>query len=329
MRRAGRIFLALIVGVLGVEIGLRLFLGLGSPPLFIADEDIGYLYRADQDLVRFTNRVHINQYHQRSEDVTPSDSSRVVRVLFLGDSITWGGVLTDQSETYPELFEARLDDQCNRPAEVLNASAGTWGIGNLRAYTERFGYFGSDLVVIQVGEDDLVQPTSDSSQVGHLCSQPRRPPTLALQEFIICYAPRIVNRIEPWLPLAAAEKRATPNKRSEASSSEREQFEKNMTHLGALVDSVRATGKPLVVIYVPERSHVLSGNEPPPPHYHWFRRWIERHEIPMLDLQTRWEGAPVVERYYRDYLHPNERGNKALAKSLSRFVHSREISPCR
>lgn len=329
MRFAGRILLALFVGMLGVEIGLRVFLGLGSPPLLTADEDIGYLFQADQDLVRFTNRVHINGYHQRSEDVTVSDSCRVARVLFLGDSITWGGVLTDQSETYPELFEAGLASRCNQPVEALNASAGSWGIGNLRAYAERFGFFGSDLVVVQIGEGDLTQPTSDSSQVGQLCSLPRRPPTLALQEFAMCYAPRIVDRIEPWIPLASAKGKVISNKRGGASSYGGDQFEKNMGHLNALVDSVRAVGKSLVVIYVPTRSHVASVGKPPPPVYDRFRRRIERHEIPLLDLQAQWKGNPAAEKYYRDRVHPNERGNKILAKSLVRFVRSRKMSPCR
>ena len=108
VKAAGQGVAALLGLVVLVEFGLRLLLGLGAPPLLRADAEIGYLFRANQDLTRFTNHVHINQYHQRSEDVSLADSSRSARVLFLGDSVTWGGVLTDQSQTYPELFEDEM-----------------------------------------------------------------------------------------------------------------------------------------------------------------------------------------------------------------------------
>ena len=252
MRLAARVVLTFLVGAIGVELGLRLFLGLGAPPLLTADEEIGYLFQADQDLVRFTNRVHINGYHQRSEDVSLADSARVMRILFLGDSITWGGVLTDQLNTYPELFESRLADWCDRPVEALNASAWSWGIGNLRAYAERFGFLGSDLVVVQVGEGDLTQPTSDSSGVGTLCSLPRRAPTFALREFFECYWPRIASRLTGWIQTRDQDggPRLEPEQSPEVTSGERRQFDANMDHLGALVDSAQNAGKPVAVIYV-------------------------------------------------------------------------------
>ena len=313
------------------EFGLRLLLGVGAPPLLRADAEIGYLFRANQDLTRFTNHIHINQYHQRSEDISLADSSRFARVLFLGDSVTWGGVLTDQSQTYPELFEEEMGQWCGHPTEALNASAGSWSIGNLRAYAERFGFFGSDLVVLQIGQGDLTAPTSDSSGVGNLCSLPRRPPTLALTEFAECYLPKVESRLGQWISLkeVSEEPESTPIRRTSMSSTERRQFRKNMEHLQALVDSIRAAGLPVAVIYNPERGHVVPGGRPPPPVYERFRKWIDQHDIPMLDLQARWEGQREVKRYYRDYIHLNEQGNAVLAKQLSEFVRSKELPACR
>ncbi len=320
----------LLIGAVVLELGLRLILGLGSPPLLKADGEIGYLFRANQDLTRFTNRVHINQYHQRSDDVSLADSSRFARVLFLGDSVTWGGVLTDQSQTYPELFEEEMGQWCSHPTEALNASAGSWSIGNLRAYAERFGFFGSDLVVLQIGQGDLTAPTSDSSGVGNLCSLPRRPPTLALTEFAECYWPKIESRLGQWLSSGREDggPRSIPIRRASAFSSERRQFEKNMEHLQALVDSIRAAGLPVAVIYNPERGHVVPEGRPPPPVYQQFREWVDQHDIPMLDLQVRWEGEQEVRQYYRDYIHLNEQGNAVLAEQLSEFVQAKGLPAC-
>jgi hypothetical protein len=46
-------------------------------------------------------------------------------VLFLGDSVTWGGVFVDQADTYPELFEAGMDSACTLPVEALGYSPDT------------------------------------------------------------------------------------------------------------------------------------------------------------------------------------------------------------
>ena len=318
----------LLVGVVGLEIGLRLVLGLGSPPLLTAHPDIGYLFQADQDLTRFTNRVHINGYHQRSDDMQVADSSRVARVLFLGDSITWGGVLTDQQKTYPELFENRLGPWCEAPAETLNASAGSWGVGNLRAYAEEFGFFGSDLVVLQIGQGDLTQPTSDSSSVGSR-SMPRHPPPLALTELVQRYLwPRLRSRVNQWFSENVREASTSPIHRASVSRADRSQFETNMKHLGALVERIRKRRMPVAVLYVPERGSVLPGGGSPPALYDRFRDWIDRHGVPIVDLQARWDGLPNVKSYYRDYIHPNERGNQAIAESLSEVVEAERLPVC-
>ncbi len=329
LKIVGGIVAGLLIGAVALELGLRLILGLGSPPLLRADGEIGYLFQANQDLTRFTNRVHINQYHQRSDDVSLADSSRFARVLFLGDSVTWGGVLTDQSQTYPELFEEEMGQWCSHPTEALNASAGSWSIGNLRAYAERFGFFGSDLVVLQIGQGDLTAPTSDSSGVGNLCSLPRRPPTLALTEFAECYWPKIESRFQ-WLSSGREDggPRSTPIRRASTSSTEWRQFEKNMEHLQALVDSIRAAGIPTAVVYNPERGHVVPEGSLPPPVYERFREWIDQRHIPMLDLQARWGGEQKVRQYYRDYIHLNEQGNAVLAKQLSEFVRATDLPAC-
>ena len=313
-----------------IEVGLRVFLGLGSPALLQGDAEIGYLFQANQEKTRFTNRIHINEFHQRSEDVVPEDSSRFARILFLGDSVTFGGALTDQSETYPELFEDQLSKRCNCPVEALNASAGSWGIGNLRAYAERFGFFGSDLVVLQVGEGDLTQPKSDSSGVGNLCSLPRRSPTLALQEFTECYWPRVTSRLAAWVNTGgqSGEARSESGSSPDVSVGEQRKFQTNMDHLQALVDSVHAAGKSVAIFYHPHRGSVRSEG-PSPALYRKFRKWAEKREVPLLDVQAEWKEESDVGKYYRDYIHLNERGNKKVAQYLAPFAQKIQPSMCR
>ena len=116
--------------VLGVtEVGLRYLLGLGDPPLMVAHPDIGYMFKSDQSVVRFGNRVAYNRFHQRSAPATPLPAPKTLRVLMVGDSVLNGGALTDQEETISEQYRKLLQSRCSCPVEVLAASAGSWGTG--------------------------------------------------------------------------------------------------------------------------------------------------------------------------------------------------------
>lgn len=314
-----------------LEVALRLAFGVGSPPLLKADKQTGYLFQKNQNLYRFGSHIHINSYHQRSEEVVLADSSRFTRVLFLGDSVTWGGERIDQADTYPELFEEQFGKWCSPPVEALNASAGSWGIGNLRAYAERFGFFGSNLVVLQIGERDLTQPMSDSTGIGSLCTSPRSAPALAVQEAFKCFGPRLLNRLEKWMSWSEAgqTQEKTPSTSTEAvDEQEKRQFEKNMEHLQALITDIRASEKPVAVLYNPLREHVGPNGGEPPPWYGKFRRRLDRQNVPMIDLQSMWKNKEGANKYYRDYIHPNQRGNVALAKVISRFVRDEYPKIC-
>ena len=180
------------------ELGLRMAFGLGSPPLLQKDSSIGYLFVANQELRRFGHHVQINQYHQRSGPITALPAAGVDRILVIGDSVTFGGVVVNQGETFPALLEQDLRKD-HMPAEVLNASAGGWAIGNERAYAERFGAFGSGVAVLEIGSHDLLQETSTGERVGVDSNYPEHNPATALGELLNRYLiPRLLNQEAPF-----------------------------------------------------------------------------------------------------------------------------------
>ena len=163
-----------------------------------------------------------------------------------------------------------------------------------------------------------------------LCSLPRRSPTLALQEFAKCYWPRVTSRLAAWVE---TEERSggsrTGSSSPEVSEREQRQFQTDLDHLRVLVDSVRAAGKPVAIFYHPDRSSVRSEEDPPPVLYQKFRAWTENRGVPVLDMQAAWKGKSGVDRYYRDHIHLNERGNAAVARHLAAFVREHQFPLCR
>ena len=92
-----------------LEVGLRLLVGLGNPPLYVADREIGYLLAPNQRTRRFGNRIVINEYSMRSPTITRSRSPSTLRVLLLGDSVANGASWTDQEQTISALITTQLE----------------------------------------------------------------------------------------------------------------------------------------------------------------------------------------------------------------------------
>lgn len=303
---------AVIILVL-LEVALRLFLGLGSPLLLQKDPEIGYLFEANQETYRFGNRIHVNRYHQRSPDIS---EKRGRRILFIGDSVTWGGSLTDQEHTYPERFRAAYESRCDTDIDVLNASAGSWGIPNQMAYLSHFGTFESDLVIFQIGAHDLLQPASQSYMVECHPSYPGTAPAFAIEELFSRYiGPR-------WLGIEA---NCDPKEKRDLRTDE-EHFEQNMSSFKQTVQQVRNESGRVVVLHTPERSDLKSGFYP----NQWqnrFYRITDSLSVEVIDLHQEWDSEPDVEDWYRDNIHINEKGNEQLARTLlNELVNSSYLS---
>jgi hypothetical protein len=132
----------------------RARLGLGNPPLSVTHPTIEYLFKPNQDVLRFGNRVRINAYGMRSDDFPTNKAQDEFRVLVFGDSVLNGGNLTDQKELATELLSVRLEQALERPVVVGNVSAGSWGPGNWLGYAREYGFFDADAVVLLISTHD-------------------------------------------------------------------------------------------------------------------------------------------------------------------------------
>lgn len=299
-----------VAALIVIELVLRLALGLGSPVLFQADADIGYRYRPNQTVFRFGKTIKYNEYSQRSQPVTTPKPQDTLRILFIGDSITNGGTLTDQTQTISALFEARLTTK-KQPVEVLNASAGSWAIGNQLAYLRKFGIFESEAVISQIGTDDLAQPTSTSDRVGHDPSYPDRPPLLAIQEAVTRYAlPRLANLVRLGSP---------PANVSRPSAQELDQqFQQNLQNLNTLVTWVRAQQLPIFVLFTPNLNNLLPSFNVPT-YKPEFLQLLNSLQVNVIDAHQAWSTLPqnTVETFYQpDGIHLTVPGNQAIADLL-------------
>jgi hypothetical protein len=100
------ILLPVVATIFIAEIGFRLA-GLGNPPLYEFNLGYGYRLRPDQKITRHPGAVMtVNAAGLRStEEWRPG---AFTRVLFVGDSITYGGAAIDDTRLFSELVCKRL-----------------------------------------------------------------------------------------------------------------------------------------------------------------------------------------------------------------------------
>ena len=186
----GRGILAFAVLLLLMEAGLRWGLGLGRPLLYVEDPSAGYLPAPGQSLRRFFAHISTNSFGMRSDSIATSRSPGVPRIMFVGDSVTFGTTFVDQNDIFTtrikNWFAAR-----GQTAEILNASAGGWAPANELGFLRSRGVFASDLVVLVLNTEDLTQPMAVWKEALQF---PTRNPPSALTELWLHYIePRLAG----------------------------------------------------------------------------------------------------------------------------------------
>ena len=213
--RKAAVALAALGGLtVAAELGCRFVLGLGSPPLYVADPQLEYSFQPNQELRRFGNRIAINNFGLRGEPLTPTPAAGTRRVLLFGDSLIWGGAQLDQSLIASSLLPALLKGPkpAAGPIEVAAAGTPSWGPANWLAFKRRYGRLGAQQVLLVISSHDAVDWPS-FEPLERQADKPTRKPALALQEAFSRYLMRVLP-IEkplpntPTLPPAEQERRS-------------------------------------------------------------------------------------------------------------------------
>ncbi|MFO0852013.1 MAG: hypothetical protein U0871_26110 [Gemmataceae bacterium] len=293
-RRVMTVVGGLVVVVLTAELTARFVIGLGDPPLYVADPEVEYLLAPNQDCRRFGNHILVNRFSMRSDDFpTHKTDPREVRVLVVGDSVVNGGNPTDHAALATTRLGPILTADLGRPVVVGNVSAGSWGPPNQLAYLTKFGLFDADVVAFVWNHEDWEDVPTFSPL--HPLHQPTRKPVSAAWEGADRYLlPRVLGT-PPWP--------AGPGGDTGAA-------------VGAVIRLARAGGSRPVAILHWSRPELAAGR--PNPGLSSLREAAERAGAAVYDdadaLRAA-DGSP-----FRDDIHLNEVGQQALAGLLRRIV---------
>ncbi|ESA34823.1 lipolytic protein g-d-s-l family [Leptolyngbya sp. Heron Island J] len=294
-----------VTGFLLIELALRLLFGFGNPPLYIGDDDIGYLLAPNQRVRRLGNLITINQYSMRSDEIEKTRPENTLRVFLIGDSIVNGNWWTDQSAILSALLKqslARSEQQ--QAVDVLNASANSWGPRNELAYLQRFGTFESQIVMLVINTDDLFGVQPNPLQVGKDRSYPDKKPLLAVLE--------LAGRFRKQPPIPGLK---------EIQNEKGDRIGKNLTAIAEIKQYVDHHNGILLLAMTPLKREVLNG----PRDYEIVARqrvdeFVTQQHIPYVDFLRHFQDTANPVGLYRDHIHLSPSGNALVTQSLTELI---------
>jgi hypothetical protein len=301
-RTALGILVALLLLMGTTECALRFGLGLGNPVLITKDAACAYTLKPDQDVVRFFALTHINHFGMRSNEVPATHETGGLRLMFVGDSITYGTTRVDQQQIFTELLHHDLPRILHRPVEVLNASAGGWAPENELAFLESRGIFQSDIVLLVLNDGDLTQPPSTIAAVGDDLPQTR--PATAIGEL---YSRYLKPRFQHALGKSDAGDSIVPDSSTIIRG--------NLKNLDTINTLVVSHGARLIIVFIPFRKDIPDASSMSEAA---LETWSDSRGVSRFDLTSAEMPYSSKEISLDDGTHFNAKGNNVIAQAIER-----------
>jgi len=299
------LLLALVAILAVAELASRAS-GLGRPLLFERTA-YGYRIQPGQDF-RFLGRPSVyNDLGLRSGPVAPLPSPGTLRVLCIGDSITNGGVVTAQDDTYPYQLAKLLAGQVGE-VEVLNISAGGWALENEEGWIAEHGILGSQLVILQVATHDMHQRMAGASVLDTHLAFPSRPPV---------FATGYVWRRYVLRKLGLRPKLNDPGVVVQPSSAA--DIHRSVAVLERIAAHVRRAGARLLVVHVAQPGPLEPVDDLTALAKSRLRDWAALSGVTLVSLEDTMNASGGV-ALFRDSIHPNEQGNRVIAQTVAAHV---------
>jgi hypothetical protein len=157
--------ISLLLCLLALELFLRTFSGLGNPPLYELSPLYGYRLKANQVIeprggmgFLYGARVSTNNLGLRAADEWSSNPAG--KILFLGDSVTYGGQYVGDDLLFSSLVANRLPGW-----QIGNGGVNAWGVENMVGLVVDGGFLPAEVVVTCVIEADFYRGTTRASSM--------------------------------------------------------------------------------------------------------------------------------------------------------------------
>lgn len=274
-----RLFFVLLGGVVAAEVSLRI-LGIADVPLRNANVLTGYIPLPNQSGRFLMNDWHVNNLSMISLEPYSKD---IASIILAGDSVIFGGNSIQQSD--------RVGEQLNMLVEgsVFAIADGSWGFKNSIAYflSSKNVLGNPKKIIFVLNSEDFNKPSSWRCFSTHPTSSPISHLYFTVRKYS-----------RPQCEVHTPSELVVPDFEIETGL---EEF------------LLQYPDTDVAIVLYPTRSELEAGVS--------FQAKLENvktkfgHRIKMFDLGEAYRKSNLVwsEHFYRDDIHPNPEGTKALA----------------
>jgi hypothetical protein len=171
----------MLICLLALELFLRTFSGLGNPPLYEISPLYGYRLKPNQVIeprggmgFLYGARITTNNLGLRAAgEWAPNPEGKI---LFLGDSVTYGGQYIDDAQIFSSVAGSKLPGW-----QVGNGGINAWGVENIVGLIMDSGFSPAEGVVTCVLEGDFYRGLTRASSMPLWIERP----SLALQDLLM------------------------------------------------------------------------------------------------------------------------------------------------
>jgi lysophospholipase L1-like esterase len=324
-----------IVGLLPIvllDFGLRPFVE-PMTRIFVADEELGWRMRPGVEDEWGGVRVRVNERGLRGPVLAPHAPPGSRRVLFLGDSVTFGFGIADERD----LFVSRAGDALARaldaPVEVLNAGVGGYSPWQERIWLEREGLgYAPDLLVVDFVLNDVTEKlslvryggTGRGWQLARTASNALERWASASALFTLARRGGAVLLFGRDVQLGAARREAMDVSRlalDPTNPRAARAWELTLHNLDGLLDVAEQHGIPSLVVIFPYRIQLHAPHRFGAPQRH-LARHLRARGTPVLDLLPRFAAQPARQELMLDPSHLSVKGHALAAEAISECVLS-------
>lgn len=323
---------AVVVGLGGVELGLRAFVpssAAGSAARFELDPDLIYRLRAENVVTwsspEFTETSHTNTLGLRGGEVAAKRAGEL-RILAVGDSFTYGHGVQDD-EAYPAVVESMLRAR-GHDVQVLNAGVPGYNTDQAYTWTLRDGLdLAPDLVLVGVHCSDVSDNYEsslydlDGEQLVRRAAERTHMYRLGS---VVGLIPSVVRTSRTFdLLVASLDWHDAPSARPAVADLDAWSYRKMRVELTDLARRAAARDTAVAVVLMPCKKTFASTALDL---YGPLAADLAAARVPVL------ASAAAIERFekrrelralfFRDDPHLNPEGNRALAHAVADFVES-------
>lgn len=284
-----------VVALACLEWGAKQF-GLGEVVVYGAHPIHGYRPLPNQDLQRFGgSRIKFNNLALRADQNW--DARTDDKILFLGDSVTYGGSYIDNNELFSELAVKNL------PLKAGNAGVNGWGVLNVHALVKELEFLPANTYVSMFPEGDFYRGLT------RLGGQPywTKKADYALEELFFYGLYKLYLRKSPGLNYAAL----NDDEKSRLVNLAARQLKE-------MDDFLKSKGFKHIVVITPSRSQALLGH----PKDSLVEQALKSHQLDAIYLLDKMQTIQAKDEWFHDEIHLTKEGHAQWGKWLKQELES-------